>query len=71
MARKAAQKPRNAARAAAVKKDRKATAADDARLVVNLPERVHRAIKLRAVERGISIRDYILGLLAADKLPME
>ena len=43
---------------------------NDARLVVNVPARVHRAIKLRAVERGITIRDYILGLLRADRLPM-
>jgi hypothetical protein len=36
------------------------------RLVVNMPEPMHRALKLRAVERGVSMRDYVIGLLRAD-----
>jgi predicted DNA binding CopG/RHH family protein len=40
----------------------------EARLVVNLPEALHRKVKLRAVERGITIREYVLGLLDADGL---
>ena len=45
-----------------------ASLADDARLVVNMSEALHRKIKLRAVERGITIREYVLGLLANDGL---
>jgi predicted DNA binding CopG/RHH family protein len=44
---------------------------NDARLVVNIPSRVHRAIKMRAAEREITISNYILSLLKADKLPMQ
>jgi hypothetical protein len=36
------------------------------RLVVDLPSALHRAVKLRAVERGMTIRDYVLELLAKD-----
>ena len=43
----------------------------DARLVVNLPERAHRAIKLRAVERGITIREYVIRLLEGDGLEVR
>jgi hypothetical protein len=39
-----------------------------ARLTVDLPETAHRALKLRSVERGQSIRDYIIELLRADGL---
>ncbi len=35
----------------------------EARLVVNIPERLHRALKMRAVERGITIRALVLELL--------
>jgi hypothetical protein len=38
----------------------------DARLVVNLPEAVHQAIKMRAVERRLTMREYVIGLLRAD-----
>jgi predicted DNA binding CopG/RHH family protein len=40
----------------------------EARLVVNLPERLHRAVKMRAVERGMTIREYVIGLLGSDGL---
>ena len=39
---------------------------EDARLVVNVPERLHRAVKLRATERGLSISQYMRELLKAD-----
>jgi predicted DNA binding CopG/RHH family protein len=53
-------KTTEAARAAAKLED------GDARLVVNLPERLHRSIKMRAVEQGVTIREYVLGLLERD-----
>jgi hypothetical protein len=37
-----------------------------ARLAVNLPANLHRQIKIRAAQRGVSIRDYILMLLSKD-----
>jgi hypothetical protein len=36
---------------------------EEARLAVNLPIRVHRQLKVRAAEEGMSIRDYVLSLL--------
>jgi hypothetical protein len=33
------------------------------RLAVNLPLELHRQIKVRAAEQGVSIRDFILELL--------
>lgn len=36
------------------------------RLAVDLPVSKHQKLKLRAAERGISVRDYILELLARD-----
>jgi hypothetical protein len=41
-------------------------APDEARLAVNLPSAVHRQLKRRAAERGCSIRQYILELLARE-----
>jgi hypothetical protein len=35
----------------------------EARLAVNLPLRIHRQLKVRAAEEGMSIRDYVLTLL--------
>jgi hypothetical protein len=40
------------------------------RLVCDLPDHVHRAIRMRCAERGIPIRDYICELLAKDGIPM-
>ena len=40
----------------------------DARLVVNMSPVLHRKLKIRAVERGVTMRDYVLQLLAADGL---
>lgn len=38
----------------------------ETRLAVNLPTALHRQLKRRAAERGISIRQYIIELLARD-----
>ena len=38
----------------------------EARLVVQLPAEVHQAIKRRAVDSRMSIRDYVLSLLRKD-----
>jgi predicted HicB family RNase H-like nuclease len=35
----------------------------EARLAVNLPIQIHRQLKVRAAEEGMSIRDYVLSLL--------
>lgn len=60
-----AQGPSAAARAAAKLEE------GDARLVVSMPERLHRAIKMRAVERGVTIRQYVFALLEADGLDVH
>lgn len=57
--------PSAAARAAAKLEE------GEARLVVGVSEQLHRAIKMRAVERGMTIREYVLGLLEADGLRMN
>jgi len=36
---------------------------DEMRLAVNLPITMHRALKARAAEEGVTIRDYVLALL--------
>ena len=36
------------------------------RLVADVPERIHRLVRMRCIERNILIRDYILELLAKD-----
>jgi hypothetical protein len=38
------------------------------RIVVDVPEALHRKVKERCFERRIEIRDYVLGLLAKDGL---
>jgi plasmid stability protein len=40
-----------------------ATARGQARLAVNLPIELHKQLKIRAAEEGMTIRDYILKLL--------
>jgi hypothetical protein len=50
----------------------KRTATDDdaahrqKRIVAEVPEDIHRQVRLRCFERGILVRDYILELLAKD-----
>lgn len=41
----------------------------ETRFVANLPTSIHRAIRQRVTERGISQRDYLLELLAKDGIP--
>jgi hypothetical protein len=36
------------------------------RIVAEVPETIHRQVRLRCFERGILVRDYILELLAKD-----
>lgn len=36
------------------------------RLVADVPERIHRLVRMRCIERNILIRDYILELLSKD-----
>jgi len=41
-------------------------AGGEARIVVDVPEAIHKALKIRAITRGVTIRQYVLELLAAD-----
>lgn len=41
------------------------------RLAVNLPSETHRALKLRAVDKGITIRQYLLALLDKEGIPTD
>jgi hypothetical protein len=34
--------------------------------VADVPEQIHRQVRLRCLERGVLVRDYILELLARD-----
>ncbi len=36
------------------------------RIVADVPEQIHRQVRLRCMERGILVRDYILELLQKD-----
>ena len=36
------------------------------RIVADVSERIHRLVRVRCIERGIDVRDYILQLLAKD-----
>jgi hypothetical protein len=36
------------------------------RIVADVPEHIHRQVRMRCLERGVLVRDYILGLLAKD-----
>lgn len=47
-------------------KGAQAMADGEVRLSVNVPTRVHRQLKIRAVERGKTVRAYLLDLLSAD-----
>ena len=42
----------------------------EARLVVGMSLRAHQAIRMRAVERNITIRQYVLELLKRDGIPV-
>ncbi|MEO7110263.1 MAG: hypothetical protein ABI183_07495 [Polyangiaceae bacterium] len=36
------------------------------RIVADVPERIHRQVRIKCLTRGILVRDYILELLAKD-----
>lgn len=40
----------------------------EARIVVNVPASLHRALKVRAAERGVTLKAYILELLEKEGL---
>jgi predicted HicB family RNase H-like nuclease len=39
-----------------------------ARLAVNLPNELHKQLKVKAAEKGMTIRDYVIRLLQRDGL---
>jgi predicted DNA binding CopG/RHH family protein len=59
--------------AAVVANGKKSAAAEaieagEARLVINVPIELHRRVKIRATERGLTMREYVLSLLREDGL---
>ena len=36
------------------------------RIVADVPEHIHRKVRLKCLERGVLVRDYVLELLAKD-----
>jgi len=36
------------------------------RIVADVPEHIHRQVRMKCLERGVLVRDYILGLLERD-----
>jgi hypothetical protein len=36
------------------------------RIVADVPEHIHRQVRVRCLERGVLVRDYVLELLARD-----
>lgn len=36
------------------------------RIVADVPEHIHRQVRVKCLERGVLVRDYILELLAKD-----
>lgn len=38
----------------------------DKRIVADVPEHIHRQVRLRCMERGVLVKDYVLELLAKD-----
>ncbi len=36
------------------------------RIVADVPERIHRQVRVKCLQRGVLVRDYILELLAKD-----
>ena len=50
----------------AVERAAQRLAGGEKRIVADVPERIHRAVKMRCLERGVLVRDYILELLARD-----
>ena len=52
----------------AVEREAQRLAGADKRIVADVPARIHRQLKMRCLERGVLVRDYILDLLARDGL---
>ena len=50
----------------AAAKKQPTTKAKAKRLIVDVPEEVHRALKVRAAAEGVSIRDLVLKMLKAN-----
>lgn len=38
----------------------------DKRIVADVPEHIHRQVRLRCLERGVLVKDYVLELLAKE-----
>jgi hypothetical protein len=38
------------------------------RIVADVPEHIHRQVRVRCLERGVLVRDYVLELLAKDRI---
>ena len=45
---------------------RKSSAAGEKRIVADVPEHIHRQVRVKCLQRGVLVRDYILELLAKD-----
>lgn len=54
-----------AARGGKAARDAKALQEGTARLTLDMPQAAHRALKMLATERGMSMRDFIMDALAA------
>ncbi|MBA3843783.1 MAG: hypothetical protein H0X39_14425 [Actinobacteria bacterium] len=52
--------------ASARKAAEKMGAGDEKRIVADVPEHIHRQLRVRCLERGVLVRDYILELLAKE-----
>ena len=59
-------KPGRERKEQAVERAAQRLGAGEKRIVADVPERIHRLVKMRCVERGVLVRDYILELLAGD-----
>ena len=55
---KAIEKPKKV-----VKKEKKTTPPKLVRLTIDTPEGMHRKLKIRSIESGLSMRDYVLRLI--------
>jgi hypothetical protein len=58
-------------KASRAKSDKRAKAASksgdgEKRIVADVPEHIHRQVRVKCLQRGVLVRDYILELLAKD-----
>jgi hypothetical protein len=42
--------------------------AGEKRIVADVPEHIHRQVRVKCLQRGVLVRDYILELLAKDSI---